>query len=63
MRERQPKKVYWGVMSEGIARLEAYDSREAAEHDARWEIRVNGADWSHVVRLTTEVVKTLRRKS
>lgn len=60
-KERQPKKVYWGVVDD-LGDLVAYASRkEAIAAAARW-MQYVADPYAHVVRLTPEVVKTVRRK-
>lgn len=63
MKERQPKKVYWGVVTD-LGELEVFSSRREAESTARqWTAPSYMADpYVHVVRLVPEVVKTVRRK-
>lgn len=64
MKERQPKKVYWGMVNE-LGELEVFASRkEAIDTAFRWTAPSYMAEpYVHVVRLTPEVVKTVRRKS
>lgn len=67
MKERQPKKVYWGVVN-GLGELDLCVSREEAiATAARWTDPSYMASYMaepyvHVVRLTPEVVKTMRRR-
>jgi hypothetical protein len=60
MKERQPKKVYWGTVNDHGG-LWWWDTRERAEHEARAELTLD-CEYVHVVRLVPEVVKTVRRK-
>lgn len=65
MKERQPKKVYWGVVND-LGELEVLTSRkEATDAATRWTSPAlyPPFPYAHVVRLTPEVVKTVRRKS
>lgn len=67
MVERQPKKVYWGLVN-NLGELETFSSRkEAIATAARWTNPSYMASYVvdpyvHVVRLVPEVVKTVRRK-
>lgn len=65
MNERQPKKVYWGVVND-LGELEVVTSRKEAVDIATWwtspALYVSDF-YVHVVRLVPEVVKTMRRKS
>lgn len=66
-KERQPRKVYWGVVND-LGDLDLCVSRkEALAMAARWTNPSYMASYMsdpyvHVVRLTPEVVKTMRRK-
>lgn len=60
-KEKQPKKFYWAVVDES-GFVTVCSSRSSAEADARGEVGY-GADYSHVVKLVPEVVKTVRRKA
>jgi hypothetical protein len=64
VKERQPKKEYWGVVNE-LGELDLCVSRkEALATAARWiKPSYMAEPYVHVVRLTPEVVKTVRRKS
>lgn len=64
VRERQPEKEYWGVVTD-LGALDVFASRREAESTARqWTAPSYMAEpYVHVVRLVPEVVKTVRRKS
>lgn len=59
-KEKQPKKFYWGTVdANGFVEIfgSKVDAEASAKHDLTYE------DYSHVVKLVPEVVKTVRRKA
>ncbi len=59
-KEKQPKKLYWGTVAQN-GFLEVFDTRKGAEAGAEEDLYYD--DYSHVVKLVPEVVKTVRRKA
>jgi len=59
-KEKQPKKFYWATV-DASGYVATFDSRKSAESSAAADLVYE--DYSHVVKLVPEVVKTVRRKA
>lgn len=59
-KEKQPKQFYWATV-DATGFVEIFSSKVRAEASAKRDLIYE--NYAHVVKLSSEVVKTLRRKA